>query len=88
MWKELFRESVKIDEKTLRTKLYGMTTFKSWEEIIVSEKEKKKRERNDQRHKMKINVTEIKETGKGIEMLLNVLETKLDKNFAWHLRQV
>lgn len=40
---------------------------------------------------MKINVTEIKETGKGIEkvfMLLNVLETKLDKNFAWHLRQV
>ena len=37
---------------------------------------------------MKINVIEIKETGKGIEMLLNVLETKLDKNFAWHLRQV
>ena len=25
MWKELFRESVKIEEKTLRTKLYGMT---------------------------------------------------------------
>ena len=42
MWKELFRENVKIDEKTLRTKLYGMTTFKSWEEIIVSEKEKKR----------------------------------------------
>lgn len=37
---------------------------------------------------MKINVTEIKET-KGIakvSMLLNVLETKLVKNFAWHLR--
>lgn len=87
MWKELFRESVKIDEqKTLRTKFYGMTTFKSWEEIIVPEK--KKKERNDQRHKMKINVTEIKET-KGIakvSMLLNVLETKLVKNFAWHLR--
>lgn len=43
MWKELFRESVKIDEKkTLRTKFYGMTTFKSWEEIIVPEKKKKK----------------------------------------------
>ena len=40
---------------------------------------------------MKINVTEIKETGKGIEnvfMLLKVVETKLDKNFAWHLRKV
>ena len=37
---------------------------------------------------MKINVTEIKET-KGIakvSMLLNVLETKLVKNFPWHLR--
>ena len=46
--------------------------------------------RNDQRHKMKINVTEIKET-KGIakvSILLNVLETKLNKNFAWHLRQI
>ena len=42
MWKELFRESVKIDEKkTLRTKFYGMTTFKSWEEIIVPPPKKK-----------------------------------------------
>lgn len=46
LWKELFRENVKIDEKTLRMKLYGMTTFKSWEEIIVPEK-KKEKERND-----------------------------------------
>ena len=90
MWKELFRESVKIDEKkTLRTKFYGMTTFKSWEEIIVPPPQKKGGG-NDQRHKMKINVTEIKET-KGIakvSILLNVLETKLNKNFAWHLRQI